>query len=101
MLLLGVGERDEGAPRSIIGLYPAFSWVFVLRERDAAQIRLVTRIRARTRHSPLAALSMPFVDFGAFLLKRRMLLGLKARAERLSKQAEEGDRAVRTSKDAT
>ena len=100
-LLLGVGEKDEAAPWSATGLYPAFTWVFVLEERETAQTRLITRMRARTRHTPLAALAMPFIDFGAFLLKRRMLLGIKQRAERLGAQAEEGDRAIRTPKNAT
>jgi hypothetical protein len=99
-LLLGVGGHDEGVPWSATGLYPAFSWVFVLEEGEAAQTRLITRMRARTRHSPLAALAMPFIDFGAFLLKRRMLLGIKQRAERLGAQAER-DREASTLKSAT
>jgi hypothetical protein len=100
-LLLGVQGYDEGVPWSATGLYPAFSWVFVLEEGETAQTRLITRMRARTLHIPLAALAMPFIDFGAFLLKRRMLLGIKQRAERLGAQAEEGDKAVRTPRDAT
>ena len=45
-------------------------------------------MRAQTRHSPLSALANLFIDFGAFFLKRRMLLGIKQRAERLGEQAE-------------
>ena len=95
MLLFGVGEKDEGAPGSVAGLYPAFCWVFVLEEREADQTRLLTRMRARTRQTPLAALALPFVDCGAFLLKRHMLLGLKERAARPGAQAAEGDTAIR------
>lgn len=99
-LLLGVQKNDEGAPRSVTGLYPAFTWVFVLEERETAQTRLITRMRARTKHTPLAVLAMPFIDFGAFLLKRRMLLGIKQRAEKLGEQAE-GDREASRLKNAT
>ncbi len=99
-LLLGVQEKDEAVPRSVTGLYPAFTWVFVLEEGETAQTRLITRMRARTKHTPLAALAMPFIDFGAFLLKRRMLLGIKQRAERLDEQTE-GDREASTLNNAT
>jgi hypothetical protein len=54
------------------------------------QTRLITRMRAQARHSPLVALASLFIDFAAFLMKRRMLLGIKQRAEMLSKQAKVG-----------
>lgn len=99
-LLLGSEEKGKGALWSTTGLYPAFSWVFVLEEGETKQTRLITRMRARTRRTPLAALAMPFIDFGAFLLKRRMLLGIKQRAERLGEQTER-DREASALKDAT
>lgn len=86
-LVLGAQEKDEAVSRSFTRFHPAFTWAFVLEEGAHGQTRLITRMRAQTRRSPLAALALLFIDFGAFLLKRRMLLGLKQRAERLSEQA--------------
>ena len=91
-LVLGAQEKDEGVSWSFTLLYRAFTWVFVLEEVDTEQTRLITRMRAQTRHSPLVALASPFIDFGAFFLKRSMLLGIKQRAEWLSEQAKEGFR---------
>jgi hypothetical protein len=88
-LLLGVRENDEGVSWNFARLYRAFTWVFVLEEIDTEHTRLITRMRAQTRHSPLVALANFFIDFGAFFLKRQMLLGIKQRAERLTEQAEE------------
>ncbi len=87
-LLLGVRENDEGVSWSFARLYRAFTWVFVLEEIDTEHTRLITRMRAQTWHSPLVALANFFIDFGAFFLKRQMLLGIKQRVERLNEQAE-------------
>ncbi|HVB74122.1 MAG TPA: hypothetical protein VNE38_11265 [Ktedonobacteraceae bacterium] len=93
-LVLGAQEKDEAVSRSFTRLYLAFTWAFVLEEGAHGQTRLITRMRAQTRRSLLAALAFLFIDFGAFLLKRRMLLGIKQRAERLSEQAERGAGAL-------
>ena len=86
-LVLGAQEKDEGVSWSFTLLYQAFTWAFVLEEVASAQTRLIMRMRAQTRHSPLVALASLIVDFGAFFMKRSMLLGIKQRAERLSEQA--------------
>lgn len=99
-LVLGAREKDEGVSRSFTFLYRAFTWAFVLDEKETEQTRLIARMRAQTRRSPLIALASLIIDFGAFFLKRSMLLGIKQRSERLSQQAkdragEEADRKPR------
>jgi hypothetical protein len=88
-LVLGAQEQDEGISWSFTLLYQAFTWAFVLEEVDYEHTRLIMRMRAQTGHTPLIMLANLFIDFGAFFVKRRMLLGIKQRAERLSKQAKE------------
>ncbi len=89
-LVLGAREDDEGVSSGFTQIYPAFTWAFVLDEVNSEQTRLITRMRAQARHSPLVALASLFIDFAAFLMKRRMLLGIKQRVEMLSKQAKVG-----------
>ncbi|HVA36088.1 MAG TPA: hypothetical protein VNJ51_00590 [Candidatus Dormibacteraeota bacterium] len=60
-----------------------FSWSFVLRAAGTErQTRLIVRMRGRPK---VTAASLPWlvaVDPGEFLMTRKMLLGIKARAER-------------------
>jgi hypothetical protein len=62
------------------------SWSFGLYELDEEHTRFVLRIRIRL--APLMQLLsfIPVSDFGQFLMVRWMLLGIKARAERLAAQ---------------
>ncbi len=85
-LVLGAEEQDEDIPRSFTLLYHAFTWAFVLEQVDPECTRLIMRMRARSRHHPLVLLANLFIDFGAFFMKRRMLLGLKQRAEQFASQ---------------
>jgi hypothetical protein len=80
-LVLGAQEQDEGIPWSFTLLYQAFTWAFVLEKADTESTRLIMRIRARTRHARHILLANFFIDFSAFFMKRRMLLGMKQRAE--------------------
>ncbi|HXZ06335.1 MAG TPA: hypothetical protein VEH81_15990 [Ktedonobacteraceae bacterium] len=86
-LVLGVQEQDKDIPWSFTFLYQAFTWAFVLEQVDSESTRLIMRMRARMKHNPLISLAYLFIDFGAFFMKRRMLLGLKQRAEQLALQA--------------
>jgi len=86
-LALGAQEQDKNIPWSFTLLYQAFTWAFVLEEVDPESTRLIMRMRAQTRRHPLILLANLFVDFGAFFMKRRMLLGLKQQAEKLVEQA--------------
>jgi hypothetical protein len=57
------------------------SWSFLLRELDDEHTRLVLRIRIRASALVHLAYALPVFDFGSFIMTRRMLLGIKERAE--------------------
>ena len=63
---------------------PDSTWVWALDELPGQQTRLVTRVRAaRDWHKPaLALFGLVLMEFGDFAMMRRMLLGIKDRAER-------------------
>jgi len=58
------------------------TWCFMLDEIADRQTRLVLRVRNRLAMSPLLLLSLPIMLPGEFLMVRKMLLGIKQRAER-------------------
>jgi hypothetical protein len=70
---------------------PDSTWVWRLTAAGSGQTRLVTRIRAvyDWQRPLMAFVGMLLMEFGDFAMLRRMLRGIKARAEAL---AREGDR---------
>lgn len=70
--------------QSLLWQQPASTWCWTLTELPDGKTRLVTRIRIhRARHNPAAALlSVILTEFGDFPMIRRMLLGIRDRAER-------------------
>ncbi len=58
------------------------TWCFMLDEIADRQTRLVLRVRNRLAMSPLLLLSLPIMLPGEFLMVRKMLLGIKQRAEK-------------------
>ena len=62
---------------------PDSTWVWALHELPGGRTRLVTRVHAeRDWHKPaLALLGLVLMEFGDFAMMRRMLLGIKDRAE--------------------
>jgi hypothetical protein len=64
------------------------SWSFGLYELDQEHTRFVLRIRIRVAPLMQVISFLPILDFGAFLMVRWMLLGIKARAEALAAQRE-------------
>lgn len=60
------------------------SWSFLLKAIDGGHTRLILRIRIEMRPLLHVASSFPASDFGQFLMTRRMLLGIKERAEALA-----------------
>lgn len=60
------------------------SWSFLLEPIDEEHTRLILRIRIRMRPLVHVLSAFPISDFGQFLMTRRMLLGIKRRAESLS-----------------
>jgi hypothetical protein len=59
------------------------SWAWQLATRPGDRTRLVTRLRIRYdwHHPADAVLSLVLNEFGDFPMMRRMLLGIKRRAE--------------------
>jgi hypothetical protein len=57
------------------------SWSFLLRELDDDCTRLILRIRIRATPLIQVASFLPVLDFGSFIMTRKMLLGIKERAE--------------------
>jgi len=64
------------------------SWSFGLYKLDQEHTRFVLRIRIRVAPLMQVISFLPILDFGAFLMVRWMLLGIKARAEALAAQRE-------------
>jgi hypothetical protein len=64
---------------------PDSTWVWQLTGTDHGTTRLVTRVHAvyDWRKPALAALGVLLMEFGDFAMMRRMLLGVKDRAETL------------------
>ena len=50
--------------------------------------RLISRVRVRLGHKPLLLAFAPAVDLPWFLMERKMLRGIKRRAERLAQAAD-------------
>ena len=70
---------------------PRFSaaWAFVLEPAGDGQTRLIERFRARMEDSsPGSRLMGPSLEFGLFVMTRRQMIGIKARAEKLARDRE-------------
>lgn len=86
--------RGPGLPVSVIepehalvlGPVPEaqVTWSFGLYPVDEHATRLVTRVRYRMDRTPANLLRLAALDPAAFVMTRKMLLGIKARAERLA-----------------
>ncbi len=81
----------KGAPQGVVGqgLQAASgetTWLFLLRPVDPEHTQLVVRWRARINvfKSPLAFVLGLFIEPIEFILERRMMLGIKERAEKLN-----------------
>ena len=62
------------------------TWCFMLDEIDDKQTRLVLRVRSRLTMTPMLLLSLPIMYPGQYLMIRKMLLGIKKRAESLAQK---------------
>jgi hypothetical protein len=58
----------------------------MLDEIDDKQTRLVLRVRSRLTMTPMLLLSLPIMYPGQYLMIRKMLLGIKQRAESLTRK---------------
>jgi hypothetical protein len=66
----------------------AVSWAWTLDAVDASTTRLISRVRVRLDHRRLLLACAPAVDLPWFLMERKMLQGIKRRAERLAQSAD-------------
>ena len=76
---------------------PAFSaaWAFVLEPVGSDQTRLIERFRARMDVPSASSRFLgPTLGFGIFVMTRRQMLGIKARAEKLTRDREDLHRDV-------
>jgi hypothetical protein len=66
---------------------PAITWAFALEPLPHRRTRLVVRARVaadRRRDALLLTVARPFLHLGHFVMQRKQLLGIAARAERLA-----------------
>lgn len=83
-LVLGgtMDENSEGAFKTSPGEFFSASWAFVLEPVAADVTRLIERFQLDYSPSPAATLFYRvFLEPGSFIMERKMLLGIKARAE--------------------
>jgi len=72
-------DLDDPAP----GPFIDWSWAFVLEELDESTTRLVVRVRGRYEPPWLAPLFYALLEPAHFLMERKMMLGIKQRAEKV------------------
>lgn len=105
---LSVGDvipigRGKGFPVTAIEPYRAlvlsgdeagvtWTWQFGLSPLDASHTRLASRNRIRTPGTVGSMLMMTLIEPAAFIMTRRMLIGLKRRAELLASARREASR---------
>jgi hypothetical protein len=77
------GMRMTGVLASANMTEFAVSWAFALDPLEGGRTRLLERFRTRSTPGPAAAIVGPVIDHGHFLMTRKHMLGLKARAERM------------------
>jgi hypothetical protein len=73
---------QSDAPRHLLWAKPDSTWAWTLEPLDGNRTRLVTRLKVRYRARPDALVTIPLIELGDFAMMRRMLLGLRDRAER-------------------
>ncbi|HEV2579451.1 MAG TPA: hypothetical protein VGT44_01250 [Ktedonobacteraceae bacterium] len=87
-LVIGSIEMvDEGVFEGFKQMFPAFTWAFILEEIDSEHTRLISRFCGQNEPSQAATLlnkSLGFIfEPAEFLMTRKMLLGIKQRAEQI------------------
>ena len=91
LLVLIIRATDGGVMGSVMKQGKgASTWVFLLRELDSEHTRLIVRWRAQwkpTLKTPLLVFIRLLLAPIEFVMERKMLLGIKKRAERTSRYA--------------
>lgn len=78
-----VAEVDE--PTVLVWSKPDSTWAWRLTPEGAHGTRLVTRLKAQYRLTPLLPVTVLLMEVGDFPMMRRMLLGIRDRAEQLGR----------------
>ena len=68
-------------PGRLVWAKPDSTWCWSLHPMPDGRTRLVTRLRQRYRATPATATTIVLAEFGDFAMMRKMLLGIKQRAE--------------------
>lgn len=74
-----VAEVDK--PTVLVWSKPDSTWAWRLTPEGAGRTRLVTRLKAQYRMTPLLPVTVLLMEVGDFPMMRRMLLGIRDRAE--------------------
>jgi hypothetical protein len=72
---------DADTPGQLVWAKPDSTWSWTLCALPGGRTRLVTRLRQRYRVAPAAIVTVVLAEFGDFPMMRKMLLGIKQRAE--------------------
>jgi hypothetical protein len=72
---------DASPPGHLVWAKPDSTWTWILRALPGGRTRLVTRLRQRYRATPAALVTVILAEFGDYPMMRKMLLGIKQRAE--------------------
>jgi hypothetical protein len=96
-LVLGGRKGEAGVLEVFTQRSPAFSWAFILVPLDSERTRLVSRWRGLIQPSLWITLTDIFVVPLDFLMTRRMLLGIKKRAEKTGELAAKPEEAEKQS----
>ena len=75
-----LAAREEN--RSLLWAKPDSTWAWKLVPLEGERTRLVTRVRQRYAPKPSTILTIILMEFGDFAMMRKMLHGIKQRAER-------------------
>lgn len=93
-LVMGSVEAvDEGVFEGFKQMFPAFTWAFVLESLDSKQTRLICRLSGKSDPFWSATFTGKFAGLVfepiEFMMTRRMLIGIKQRAEQAALPASE------------
>ena len=72
---------DAEPPARLVWAKPDSTWAWTLAPLGPSRTRLVTRLRQRYQPTPAGLLTIILAEFGDFAMMRKMLLGIKTRAE--------------------
>jgi len=92
-LVLGGRKGEAGVFEGFTQMSPAFSWAFILVPLDSERTRLISRWRGLSQPSLWNKFTGNFIEPIDFLMTRRMLLGIKKRAEKTGELAEKPEEA--------